>query len=100
MGSGRARRAGGYQSASVETLSPPGRVPRGRKIAACAKYVPESTAARRIDPQTKQLDRAGEGALNPFDVNAVEEALRLKEAGDGEVVIVSLGPERALEAMR
>src|SRR6187397_210168 len=70
------------------------------KIAVCAKYVPESSAARRIDPQTKRLDRSGEGALNPFDVNAVEEALRLKEAGDGEVVIVSLGPERALEAMR
>jgi electron transfer flavoprotein beta subunit len=73
------------------------------KIAVCAKYVPESTATRRIDPQTKRLDRSGEGALNPFDVNAVEEALRLKEAGgegEGEVVIVSLGPERALEAMR
>src|SRR4029450_3963288 len=71
------------------------------KIVVCAKYVPESTAARRIDPQTKRLDRSGEGALNPFDVNAVEEGLRLKEAGgDGEVVIVSLGPERALEAMR
>ena len=71
------------------------------KIAVCAKYVPESTAARRIDPPTKRLDRSGEGALNPFDVNAVEEALRLKEGGgEGEVVIVSLGPERALEAMR
>src|ERR1044072_3423888 len=70
------------------------------KIAVCAKYVPEATAARRIDPQTKRVDRSGEGALNPFDVNAVEEALRLKEAGEGEVVIVSLGPERALEAMR
>src|SRR6185437_2612737 len=71
------------------------------KIAVCAKYVPEATAARRIDPSTKRLDRSGEGALNPFDANAVEEALKLKEAaGDGEVVIVSLGPEKALEAMR
>ena len=70
------------------------------KIAVCAKCVPEGTAARRIDPQTKRLDRSGEGALNPFDVNAVEEALRLKEAGDGEVVIVSVGPEKALDAMR
>jgi len=70
------------------------------KIAVCAKYVPEGTATRRIDPQTKRLDRSGEGALNPFDVNAVEEALRLKEAGDGEVVVVSVGPEKALEAMR
>jgi electron transfer flavoprotein beta subunit len=71
------------------------------KIAVCAKYVPEATAARKIDPQTKRLDRSGEGVLNPFDVNAVEEALKLRDAGaDAEVVIVSLGPERALEAMR
>jgi electron transfer flavoprotein beta subunit len=71
------------------------------KIAVCAKYVPEATATRRIDPQTKRLDRSGEGVLNPFDVNAVEEALKLRDAGaDAEVVIVSLGPERALEAMR
>jgi electron transfer flavoprotein beta subunit len=71
------------------------------KIAVCAKYVPEATAARRIDPQTKRLDRSGEGVLNPFDVNAVEEALKLRDAGaDAEVVIVSLGSERALEAMR
>ena len=71
------------------------------KIAVCAKYVPEATAARRIDPSTKRLDRAGEGVLNPFDANAVEEALKVKEAtGEGEVVIVSLGPEKALEAMR
>jgi electron transfer flavoprotein beta subunit len=72
------------------------------KIAVCAKFVPDSAAHLRIDPQTKRLDRSGEGALNQFDVNAVEEALKLKEAGSGEdeVVIVSVGPERALEAMR
>jgi electron transfer flavoprotein beta subunit len=73
------------------------------KIAVCAKYVPEATAARRIDPSTKRLDRSGEGALNPFDANAVEEALKLRdETGPEavEVVIVSVGPERALEAMR
>jgi electron transfer flavoprotein beta subunit len=71
------------------------------KIAVCAKYVPEATAARRIDPSTKRLDRSGEGVLNPFDANAVEEALKLRDAtGEGEVVIVSLGPEKALEAMR
>jgi electron transfer flavoprotein beta subunit len=73
------------------------------KIAVCAKYVPEAAAQSRIDPQTKRLDRSGEGTLNQFDVHAVEEALKLKEAGDPdgvEVVIVSLGPERALEAMR
>src|SRR5438132_1525561 len=70
------------------------------KIAVCAKVVPE--AQLRIDPQTKRLDRSGEGMLNAFDVHAVEEALKLKEAGSDveEVVIVSVGPERGLEAMR
>jgi electron transfer flavoprotein beta subunit len=71
------------------------------KIAVCAKYVPEATATRRIDPATKRLDRSGEGTLNPFDSNAVEEALKLRDAsGEGEVAIVSVGPERSLEAMR
>jgi electron transfer flavoprotein beta subunit len=71
------------------------------KIAVCVKVVPEPTAARRIDPGTKRLDRSGEGVLNAFDVNAVEEALRVKEgSGEGEVVLVSVGPERSLEALR
>ena len=69
------------------------------KIAGCAKYVPEASANRRIDPATKRLDRSGEGALNHFDANAVEEALKLKES-DGEVVLVSLGPEKAMEGLR
>ena len=71
------------------------------KISVCVKQVPEATGKRRIDPSSKRLDRSGEGALNQNDVNAVEEALRIKEAaGDGEVVIVSLGPEGALDALR
>ena len=45
------------------------------KIAVCVKQVPEAPR-KRIDPGTKRLDRSGEGALNPFDANAVEEALR------------------------
>ncbi len=71
------------------------------KIAVCVKQVPDAAAAKRIDPSTKRLDRSGEAALNAFDANAVEEALRIKEsAGDGEIVLVSMGPARALEAMR
>ena len=70
------------------------------KIAVCAKYVPEASAPKRIDPRTKRLDRSGEGTLNPFDVHAVEEALRLKEGGDAEVVVLSLGLDKALDALR
>ena len=70
------------------------------KIAVCVKQVPEAQA-KRIDPGTKRLDRSGEAALNAFDANAIEEALRVKESsGDGEVVLVSLGPQAALDALR
>jgi electron transfer flavoprotein beta subunit len=70
------------------------------KIAVCVKQVPEAQA-KRIDPGTKRLDRSGEAALNAFDANAIEEALRVKEAsGDGEVVLVSLGPAGAVDALR
>jgi electron transfer flavoprotein beta subunit len=68
------------------------------KIAVCVKHVPEQ--ARRIDPGTKRLDRSGEGAINPFDVHAVEEALRIKEAQGGEVLIVTMGPVGAQDSVR
>jgi len=71
------------------------------KIAVCVKQVPGSGAPRRISPETRRLDRSLEAELNPFDLNAVEEALRIAEAaGEGEVVLLSMGPERALEALR
>ena len=41
---------------------------RRMKIAVCVKVVPEPSAARRIDPGTKRLDRSGEAVLNAFDV--------------------------------
>ena len=71
------------------------------KIAVCVKQVPDATVQKRIDPATKRLQRSGEAALNPFDVHAVEEALRIKEgSGDGELVAISLGPENAMESLR
>ena len=71
------------------------------KIAVCVKQVPEAAVHKRIDSATKRLDRSGEAGLNSFDANAIEEALRIKEAaGEGEVVLVSMGPARAVDAMR
>jgi electron transfer flavoprotein beta subunit len=68
------------------------------KIAVCVKHVPEGNS--RIEAGSKRLDRSGEGALNHFDANALEEALRLKSDSDTEVVVVSLGPERAADSLR
>jgi electron transfer flavoprotein beta subunit len=70
------------------------------KIAVCVKHVPEGTTHARIDPQTMRLDRSGEGAINSFDTHAVEEALRIKEAQGGEVLVVSMGPQRAQDSVR
>ncbi len=70
------------------------------KIAVCVKQVPDAASHKRLDPGTKRLDRSGEAVLNATDVNAVEEALRIKDAHTAEVVVVSLGPEQALESLR
>src|SRR4051794_7455127 len=71
------------------------------KIAVCVKAVPDAATGRRLDPSSKRLDRSGELTLSDYDTQPVEEALKLKEAaGDGEVVVVSMGPERAMDALR
>jgi electron transfer flavoprotein beta subunit len=70
------------------------------RIAVCVKHVPDATVHKRIDPTTKRLDRSGEGALNPTDLNAVEEALRIKESKGGDVVLVTLGPAKAMDSLR
>jgi electron transfer flavoprotein beta subunit len=73
------------------------------KIAVCVKEVPDAAIHKRIDPGTRRLDRSGEGALNHFDTQAVEEALRIKEehlTRSVEVVLVSLGPAGALDSLR
>src|SRR3954451_21838230 len=71
------------------------------KIAVCVKAVPDAAGGRRIDAQTNRLERSGELTISEFDTYAVEEGLKLKEAvGDGEVVVVSMGPEKAMDALR
>ena len=71
------------------------------KFAVCVKAVPDAAAGRRLDPSTKRLDRSGELTISDWDTYPIEEAIKLKEAaGDGEVVVISMGPERALEALR
>jgi electron transfer flavoprotein beta subunit len=71
------------------------------KIVVCVKAVPDAATGRRLDPASGRLDRSGDLALSDFDLHPVEEALRLREeAGEGEVVVVSLGPAGAADAVR
>ncbi len=71
------------------------------KIAVCVKEVPSATSARRLDPSTNRLDRSGDSELNPFDVHALEEAIRIREAGVdvSEIVAICMGPESAARAL-
>ncbi len=69
-------------------------------IVVCIKQVPDTTAEKKLDKDLR-LDRTSvENIINPFDEYAVEEALRLKEAQGGEVTVLSMGPESALDAIR
>ena len=76
------------------------------KIAVCVKQVPDSWAEKKM--VNGVLDREGvDAVLNDLDEYAVEEALRIVEAhggneegGANSVTIVSMGPERATEAIR
>lgn len=69
------------------------------KIAVCIKQVPE-VAEIRFDPATKTIVREGvPNVVNPFDRRALAEAIRLRELYGGEVVVITMGPPQAREAL-
>jgi len=69
-------------------------------IIVCIKQVPD-TANVKIDPQTNTLIREGvESIINPFDMYAIEEAVRTKEKLGGSVLAVTMGPPQADAALR
>lgn len=66
----------------------------------CVKQVPETTDVK-INPETHTLMREGVAAIiNPFDMYAIEEALRLKARTGGTVTVISMGPPQADSALR
>lgn len=71
------------------------------KIVVCIKQVPATGADKRYTDDLR-LDRAGaEAIINPLDEYAIEQALRLADAGAAdEVSYLSMGPEQASEALR
>lgn len=69
-------------------------------ILVCVKQVPD-TSEIRIDPVTNTLIRSGVPSIvNPFDANALEAAVQLKEAHGGSVTVISMGPEQAKNALK
>jgi electron transfer flavoprotein beta subunit len=72
------------------------------KIVVCMKQVPSSEARITIAGDGLSIERDDlEMVVNPYDEYALEEALRIKEAkGEGEVVVLTLGPEKSKEAIR
>jgi electron transfer flavoprotein beta subunit len=70
------------------------------KICVCVKEVPPSSVALRLDPQSGRLVRS-KGRINGPDDHAIEQALQLRDrAGAGEVVVLSMGPAHAVDALR
>ena len=69
-------------------------------IIVCIKQVPETTEVR-INPETNTLMREGvKSIINPFDMYAIEEGVRLKERFGGKVTVITMGPPQADAALR
>lgn len=69
-------------------------------IVVCIKQVPDTTEIK-IDPVKNTLIRTGvPSIMNPFDKNALEQALRVKEKNGGTVTVISMGPDQAKAVLR
>ena len=70
-------------------------------IVVCVKQVPDTWAEKKLNPTDNTVDRASvDNVMNELDEYAVEEALKLQEAQGGEVTILTMGPDRAVETIR
>ncbi|NLY88508.1 MAG: electron transfer flavoprotein subunit beta/FixA family protein [Firmicutes bacterium] len=70
------------------------------KIIVCMKQVPDTTEVK-INKETNTLIREGVASvINPFDLYAIEEGLRLREEHGGTVTVLSMGPMQVIESLR
>jgi electron transfer flavoprotein beta subunit len=70
-------------------------------VLVCIKQIPDPNAPGKLDPQTKRLVREGvDLVLDPGDEHAVEAGLQIVEKDAGEVTVISMGPPRAVDAIR
>jgi electron transfer flavoprotein beta subunit len=69
-------------------------------IIVCIKQVPD-TADVKINPETNTLVREGvKSIINPFDMYAIEEAIRLKEKTGAKTIVITMGPPQAEAALK
>ena len=69
-------------------------------IVVCVKYVPDAQSDRGFN-EDNTTDREGvDGLLSELDEYAVEQALQIVEAGEGEVTVLTIGPADAAEAVK
>ena len=69
-------------------------------IIVCIKQVPGTTQVE-IDPETGVLKRDGvESKMNPYDLYALETALRIKESYGAEITVITMGPPQSQEVIR
>jgi electron transfer flavoprotein beta subunit len=70
-------------------------------IVVCVKQVPDTWAERKLKPGDATLDRESvDGLINELDEYAIEEALQIKEKHEGEVTVLTMGPDKAAESIR
>ncbi|MFQ5910075.1 MAG: electron transfer flavoprotein subunit beta/FixA family protein [Thermoplasmata archaeon] len=70
-------------------------------ILVCVKQVPDTAITIKLDAEQKSIDRTQiTYVMNPYEEYAIEEGLRLREAHGGEVTLITMGPDRADEALR
>ncbi len=72
------------------------------KIIVCVKQVPDTETRVRIAPSADAISETdvANWIVSPYDEFAIEEAIRIKEAKGGEVVLLGAGPERVQAALR
>jgi electron transfer flavoprotein beta subunit len=71
------------------------------KIMVCLKQVPHQDARLDVNPSGTWIKEDNiKFEINSYDTYALEEALRIKDAGSAEVVVVSIGPDRVTQALR
>ena len=70
------------------------------KIAVCVKQIPDPATPYQLDPSTHWVIRPPDQVMDDTDRYGVEVALQLKEASEGEVVLVSMGPAGNMQGIR